>query len=85
MWYTQIKFKNMTQKVVEMADNTNEKTLTKEEWIAQVQRQLAYTLPDEFPEGFSHHLAEEAAENGGYDAYREGRYPEGTLWVPTEN
>ncbi len=40
-------------------------------------------MPDEFPEGFAHYLAERYAENGEYEKYLADEFPEGMLYVPS--
>lgn len=56
--------------------------LTREEWIAAVERQIARTMPDQFPSGFARFTAEQYAEEGGYDAYLRGDFADGHLWEP---
>lgn len=39
-------------------------------------------MPDMYPEGYAYWLAEQYANEGGYDKYRNGEYASGNLWEP---
>lgn len=56
--------------------------LTREQWIDQMERGLARTMPDMYPPGFARFEAEKKAEEGGYDNYCNGAYGVGKLWEP---
>lgn len=49
-------------------------TLSREAWIEAVARGFARTMPDEFPEGFARHMAEDRARRGAYEAYLAGAF-----------
>ena len=56
--------------------------LTREEWVAAVGGQLSRTGPDMYPEGYFYWLAEQYANEGGYDHYINGDYSANVLWSP---
>jgi hypothetical protein len=56
--------------------------VTKQEWIDQVSRGLSKTMPDMYPSGYAAYLAEQYAEEGGYEKYLAGGYSADHLWEP---
>lgn len=57
-------------------------SMTKDEWIDAVARQLGRTMPDEFPDGFSRYMAEQYAAEGGYERFLAGDFAKENLWEP---
>jgi hypothetical protein len=56
--------------------------VTREEWVQAVGRQLARTMPDMYPEGYAYWLAEQYADEGGYDRFVAGEFSDDHLWEP---
>lgn len=56
--------------------------MNREDWIEQVGRGFARTMPDQFPEGYAYWLAEKKAEQGAYDAYSAGEFNDESLYEP---
>ena len=56
--------------------------MSKDEWVTEVGRAFARSMPDEFPEGFAYFLAESRATKGAYDAYISGDFAPGNLYEP---
>lgn len=56
--------------------------MTREEWIQAVGRQLARTIPDQFGDGYAYWLAEQYADEGGYEKFLAGDYADDNLWEP---
>lgn len=57
---------------------------SRKEWIEAVGRQLARSMPDMYPEGYAYWLAEQYANEGGWEAYRSGQYAADHLWEPVK-
>ena len=58
------------------------KSLTRDEWIDALERNIALNMPDMYPSGYARATAERRAVEGGYDAYIRGDFADGNLWEP---
>jgi len=58
--------------------------LTKREWLEQMERGIARTMPDMYPSGYARFLAESRANEGGYEAYIAGKFANDKLWEPSK-
>lgn len=57
-------------------------TLSRQEWIDSMERQIARNMPDNHPSGYARFLAEARASEGGYEKYARGEYAPDNLWEP---
>lgn len=56
--------------------------LSKADWTEQVVRAVARRLPDPYPEGYATAVVQSYLDDGYYEDYLDGKFPEGVLYVP---
>lgn len=58
--------------------------MERDDWIEAVGRGFSGNMPDEFPEGYAYWLAQQKADEGAYEAFLAGEFPDGVLYAPRE-